>query len=288
MNYQAPGIKRQSLVKGVQIASAIVDIALRAARVMWPVLAALIVGVSVLTAARALPLLATPCDDAAACASPRLFVAHAALLAEYGFGPTSYALMLVGLWSIVTLGGAVVGGVIFWHARGDRSALLGAYTLLLYGLANTPLLDLGGGTTWGWTLLSIAAWIIGDAVLIYFCALFPSGQLVPRSMRWALPVLVALDIALAVYAHLAPLTFDAVVGLYVFIVGWMAVLVAAQLYRYRYAASAVERQQTRAIVAALVLCLGVRQGMNLVALVILHGAAPWEFFGTRLFVSTLR
>lgn len=254
---------------------------------VWAVVAALIVVTTIVATVRAFSVVATPCAADERCASPQLFPAHAAFLATYGVGPVSYALLMVGLWSLITLGGVLVGGVIVWHARGDRSALLGAYTLLLYGIANTPLQILGGGSAWGGPVAAATAWIVGDAALIYFCALFPTGQFVPRPLRWVLPALLGLDAALAVYTYTVPMTFDSTLMVYGGIIGWMAILVGAQLYRYRYASTAIERQQTQAIVIALILCLFVRHCANLAALVLLHGADPAAFFSLRLLVRLL-
>ena len=79
-------------------------------------------------------------------------------------------------------------------------------------------------------------------------ALFPSGHFVPRWMRWPVIAFLVVQVPFTFFPALAALHISAVSIGFLVSIGMCAILVVAQLYRYRRVSSPLERQQTKWVV----------------------------------------
>ncbi len=146
-----------------------------------------------------------------------------------------------------------IGFFIYFRKRDDCFSLYVATAFVLFGTFTgfpvSSLVDFESAWEPILTSLSVFAWL---AIFLIFY-LFPDGRFVPRWTRWAAIVLIlsyAIDIL--VYAGGTPplplllLTFLGI-----------AVGLGSQVYRYRKSSSALQRQQTKWVVFALLVIFSV-------------------------------
>ena len=200
------------------------------ARVIWVVLAALTLGVFVISVPVRYSQLSHPS------ASVR------AALEEIGLSPGLYALYNVALDTIFVSVCALVAIFIFLRRSGDPMALLVATMLVLWGTWNDlfvvtpraiegihPLMD---ATV---ALLSYAGYM---AWMLFFY-LFPSGRFVPRWTRW-MALCWVLFSGSWLFTPFGPPTWPIAIFSAAVTVLWGSFLVA-QVYRYARVSDAVPR-----------------------------------------------
>lgn len=185
---------------------------------------------------------------------------YSAMVFHYSPFTGASALLNIELLSVVAPLWIVVGFVIFWRRSDDWMALFVALCLVLLGTNFTPTayllpVALGQASLVGILTTGVQALALSSVAL--FFALFPNGRFVPGWTRWVTLAYVACQLPFSVpsswpfsMVRWSPLLFTFV------IVGLTLPLVLAQLYRYRYVSSALERQQTKWIVFGMILgCL---------------------------------
>lgn len=185
--------------------------------------------------------------------------ANLANLTSLGLTPAFYAAFSL-TWEILIAGSfALTGFIIFQRCRGERIALLTSVVLVVFGVGNgtfTPAIRSLLSTNGALDLLVHAfeslAWY-GFALFFY---LFPSGRFVPGWTRWLaagqLPLVLLWNFAAD--TPLGPSNWP--IWLFVPVIGaWWASWIASQVYRYRRISNAVERQQTRWVVFAVVVVI---------------------------------
>jgi hypothetical protein len=167
-----------------------------------------------------------------------------------------YADAAFALEALAALGFFVVAALIFWRRMRDPVALFVSLMLVAFGAA-LP------GTAYA-LLHSLPIWrapagpvqALGWFLLLPFAYLFPTGRFAPR-WTWLLVPLWALWVlsfflladALEQWSNLfVPLSFAVWVA-------WLGSGVLAQLYRYRYVSTPVQRQQTKWVVFGFVLAV---------------------------------
>ena len=132
--------------------------------------------------------------------------------------------------------------VIFWRKSDDWMALLVALGVVALGTLYVTF-SLQGNPS-AWQVLAIVLNGLGNGVFFLVCSLFPTGRFVPRWTRWLLPCWVV--------SGMLFLFFREVSFLYlVYNVVWLGevvLLVTALFYRYRYASSPLQRQQTKWVI----------------------------------------
>jgi hypothetical protein len=182
--------------------------------------------------------LQTPCARAACPFTPR----QAAVLTSIGWSPEVYATVLVALTLTSLLLSLVVSTLIIWRRPDDRMALLVALMLVAFG----PIVEADSLRTWPslWQVPNAALDFLALALGMLVFALFPSGQFVPRWTRWPLVVV----LAGLVPDWFFPTTLLPGLPVWYLVLGEAAILVMAQLYRYRRVSSPLERQQTKWVV----------------------------------------
>ncbi|MDX1664177.1 MAG: hypothetical protein R3272_10300 [Candidatus Promineifilaceae bacterium] len=177
-------------------------------------------------------------------------------LTELGLTPSFYGAYNVAL--SVTFAGVclLVAGVIFTRRRREPMALFVVLLLALLGTTfATP------ASAWEaapfWSRLGDFLTALGAGTVFLFFFLFPSGTFVPRWMRLpalAFVLFTAFASLLGPNNSLDPENWSrALYALFLF--GWIAVGVAAQVYRYRRVSNPSERAQTRWVIFGFALAL---------------------------------
>jgi hypothetical protein len=175
-------------------------------------------------------------------------------LAVLGLSPDRYAFYQVALDTIFVVVFATIGGLIFLRKPGDPVALLVALMLVTWGPGNDIMVLTPGAllppeplTWWHWPFVLIEYVAFMSWMLFFY--LFPSGRFVPRGARW-------LAVGWIVFAGLwnffgatplAPLNWPKPLFAVAIAVLWGSFPVC-QVYRYRRASDAVQRQQTKWVV----------------------------------------
>jgi hypothetical protein len=175
-------------------------------------------------------------------------------LAVLGLSPSMYAFYQVALDTIFVAVFATIGGLIFLRKPGDPVALLVALMLVTWGPGNDIMVLTPGAllppeplTWWHWPFVLIEYVAFMSWMLFFY--LFPSGRFVPRGTR-------SLAVGWIVFAGLwnffgatplAPLNWPKPLFAVAIAVLWGSFPVS-QVYRYRRASDAVQRQQTKWVV----------------------------------------
>ncbi len=182
-------------------------------------------------------------------------MASSAGLAASGIAPHSYALAVAAIDVLFVLLFTAVSSLIFWRKPGDRLAILGGFTLLLFGFGTTTPIAMVA-TFSGWAQVSNLIFSLSIGLLVVFIFVFPDGQFVPRwtrmfSVFWMAWVLSWPFVGIISPLSLPYLTRDLVLVLFN-VPGALF-----QIYRYRSLSSPAQKQQTKWVafggVAAIVL-----------------------------------
>jgi len=150
-----------------------------------------------------------------------------------------------------------VGLVIFWRRSDDWMALFVALCLVLLGTNFSPasyVLPIALGLTSPVGMLCTGVEALAFSSVALFFSLFPSGRFVPGWTRWVVLAYLVFQVSLSAVSNWPfsivrwpPLLFASV------ILGLTLPLVFAQLYRYRFVSTPLERQQTKWIVFGMTL-----------------------------------
>ncbi len=189
----------------------------------------------------------TPCAGTA-CGYQQLTPQQAGALTGMGLSPGDYIAYTVALTLATMVVCLVVSTVIVLRRSDDRMALLVALLLVTAGPFAATISVAASPSPWQVPNECLSLLYLALFLLVF--ALFPTGQFVPRWMRWAIVVFLAgrvpftffPDALITLKIHTVPL-----LGFLVF-VGEAAILVVGQLYRYRWVSSPLQRQQTKWVV----------------------------------------
>lgn len=174
-------------------------------------------------------------------------------LKEAGLSTSFYAAYYTALDVVVALVYLAVAALIFRQRSGERIALLGAFTLLIWGpfsIAFTISAATEVHPQWRPALEYVQ--FLGLVFITLFFFLFPDGRFVPRWARWLAFALILLLMpgyiwpdSLADYRQWPPLMAGS------FLLTWMGSIIGLQVYRYRQVSDTVRRQQTKWVVFGL-------------------------------------
>jgi hypothetical protein len=218
---------------------------LRAAQAVWILIALL----SCILFVVSLPTFYTQTQSictGGACNGVQVSSEQAQALAAHGISLVNYAWYSVLVTILSALIWFSVGWLIFWHKSDSWMALLIALQVVTQG-ASMSIAALGSFPV----LQYPAIWLIflNRVLLFLVFALFPTGRFVPKWIRW----LVLVWVVYAVVDSFFPLqqvswypAFS-----FLFFIGFMGILVVAQIYRYRSVSTPVQRQQTKWVVFAI-------------------------------------
>ncbi len=181
----------------------------------------------------------------------------AADVAVLGLSVPAYARLLTAIEVVHAWFFFSVAALLFWRAPANPIALLGALFLLSWGATHTnPLYALAAAVPPMRLPVNLLAFT-SNVTLFAFFALFPSGQFVPRAMRY----LLAAWVVIAFVVELSPQSAELTDNLWLLLVtlgafiGFFVSLVVAQLYRYRRVSTPTQREQTKWVVYGLTVAI---------------------------------
>ncbi|MDQ5853398.1 MAG: hypothetical protein M3380_15265 [Chloroflexota bacterium] len=179
-------------------------------------------------------------------------------LQRLGLSRRFYGVVATALPMTVVVTCLAVASLIFWRRSADWLALFASLCLVTFGAVVgieatvAPLYH----RDWRWAVIFLRYFTVG--ALLIFLYIFPDGRFVPRWTRW----LTVLWIGWGTAAHFEPRIVELFTerGLPGLTSGWLARYslpwlawystgVGAQLYRYWRVSSAIQRQQTKWVLA---------------------------------------
>jgi signal transduction histidine kinase len=219
------------------------------ARAAWVAMAALLLVLFVVGLPASFTYLQTVCVSFARdpCPSPP---PGTQALHGLGFSAAFYAAYYTALDAVVAVVYLAVAAIIFWCRSSERIALFCAFTLLTFGLASLPhVIPILMEVYPAWQPLLACLAFLSLALFTFFFYLFPDGRFVPR-WTWALAIIplgVLMPGIFWPYSVASTSTWPLLLVTMVLVV-WLGSLLGVQVYRYRYASDALQRQQTKWVV----------------------------------------
>ncbi len=156
------------------------------------------------------------------------------------------AIYLVGLDIITALTWTVLALVIFIRRPGDRIGLFSALTFITFGVARFPDTPLALAAQPEWALAVESLRFLGSACLSVYAFVFPDGRFRPSVTRWIAIGWIILQIPEFFMTSSLASEAQWPEGLrFIGFLGFVAVVIAAQVWRYVRVATASQRRQTR-------------------------------------------
>ena len=202
------------------------------ARVVWVTVVSLLVALFLARLPAYYTALQTVCTGAMCGAQPTPDSAQ--VLQKLGLSVSAYAAFTLALTIALAFVCFTLGAVIFWRKSDDWMALLGALAVVASVALNNNVFAMDMSSAWGW--LAMVLFVLGTGMSLLFLSLF-DGRFVTRWARWLLLCWpgAAFIYFIFMYSPFYTLVWLAALGL----------LFIAQVYRYRTAASPLQRQQTK-------------------------------------------
>jgi hypothetical protein len=170
--------------------------------------------------------------------------------------PSRYAALLVGSEGFFAVLYIVVAQVIFWRRGRDPMALFVSFMLVLWGTTFPPtLLALpAADARWQWPVAMTR--FAGAAALTLFFYIFPDGRFRPRWATMLAIIWIATQVpryfmptSIASPDTWPPLVFATISA------GFLGVMIAVQVYRYRRVSDARQQRQTKWVVLGIAFAL---------------------------------
>lgn len=173
-------------------------------------------------------------------------------LAQLGLPVVFCTNWLIAFGIIVLFAFPLGAGIVFLSKSDDWMALLGAYQLITFGVVFSYANALVAVPD-AWQLPINILRSVGGSLAYVFILLFPDGRFVPRWIGWLvfLSVAYAFSWLLFPQSPFNPYDFKNWPLAYVVAIGWVGIGLGAQMYRYTHVSNAVQRQQTKWIIAGL-------------------------------------
>jgi hypothetical protein len=234
------------------------------ARVGWVALVALTLGIFFASLPVYLAQLQTPYAGTTSAFSQQLSPEQAGALKGIGLSPGDYAAYMIALTLASVVVCLVVSTVIAWRRPDDRMALIVALMLVTFG----PIIATSSvsASPSPWQVPNECLTFLAVSLLVLVFLLFPTGQFVPRWMRWTLVVFLAGLVPEIFVAPFMPNTPLDQLGFLV-VLGEVAALALVQVYRYRRVSNPLQRQQTKWVVFGLAGPATVFVGVGVVAFI---------------------
>jgi len=177
-----------------------------------------------------------------------------AALRQLGLSTDFYAGYVLTIDLIFIVIFFVIAGVIFWRRSNDGMALLVSLMLITFGIGESSIADglVAARPIWRWPTEAMQAFGMGSSLVLFY--VFPDGRFVPRwtysvTVIWVVLTLIWLIFPTAPFNPLyAELWLQNPLPSFLMILAWFGSGAFAQVYRYRYVASPVQRLQTKWIV----------------------------------------
>jgi hypothetical protein len=211
------------------------------ARVVWVAAVTLLVALFLATLPAYYTLLQTVCTGAT-CGNAQPTPDSAQALQKLGLSVGTYATFTLALTLALAFVSFTLGAVIFWRRSDDWMALLVALAVVATVALNVPSVLQASHSAW--RVLANVLIVLGGGVSLLAFLLFPDGRFVPRWTRW---LLLCWAVAGMVFLFFPNASFASSFYDLVFHAEVVLILIA-QVYRYRTAASPLQRQQGKWIV----------------------------------------
>lgn len=169
------------------------------------------------------------------------------LLAQLGVSPSTYALYSILLDILVFTGFLVPALILFFQKSDDWLAIFLSATLLIVSVGNTGEVVAVALLNPAWWLLIPVQGMLYNILVLMLLFVFPNGSFVPRWTRAALVVGIVWALLKQLPGPYNPLYQPMYVG-NLFDLAIFGLGIYAQVYRYRYFSTTVERQQTKWVV----------------------------------------
>ncbi|MBX3061156.1 MAG: hypothetical protein KF770_32255 [Anaerolineae bacterium] len=181
-------------------------------------------------------------------------------MAEIGLTLTEYAVLQIMPTVIFAVVCVAVGALIFWQRSYEWMAYISSLWLVTFGLTllEEEVRATGAAYPWLQPAALMLTWLGGVILLPLFFFIFPNGRFVPRWTKWAWLIISVIFVSTGTAGELFP-NLNAILLGFVGYLWFTMVLVciAVQFYRYRYRSTANERQQTKWVVFAFAMIIGV-------------------------------
>ncbi len=247
-------------------------------RGVWLALVILTLGIFFANLPVYLALLQTPCAGTA-CEWQQLTHSQVETLKGIGLSPGDYAAFIVALTLATMVVCLVVSTLIVWRRSDDRMALFVALMLVTLGPISATSTVLAIPSPW--QLPNACLYFLALALIFLVFSLFPSGHFVPRWSRWTAAVSLVGQIPYIFFSNASFTLNTHALGIgYLVLLGEVAILAAAQLYRYRRVSSPLERQQTKWVVFGLAVPTTVSVGGTVLYLIFPALADPSSPYGS--------
>jgi hypothetical protein len=212
---------------------------------------------------------------------PEIIAPQAVLRLSATMGVSARVVILVGVVAPLVVV-ALVAGVVFWRRSDDPMALLFTATLVaLYVGSSRGLLAFAADPVLRHSITVVAAVaLIGLGVVL---ATFPDGRFVPRPAFWLAPMMLLWVVVLAdggrIVMRLPDLPADIVPWRVTATVTGVCVVVAlglvAQVHRYRHVSGAIERLQTKWVMAPLGLLFAIALVLAFIPVTFVGASDQW-------------
>lgn len=217
------------------------------ARAAWMIVAALSVGCVIFSIPIEFARLEALCSDGC----------------PLGLSGGFFAAFLVAVKLVLATVSFAVGAVIFWRRSDDRMALFAALVLVTLGvavLAESPDALKEDPTAIDMAFLFVSYLHNTSIVLLFY--LFPDGRFVPR---WTRALAVAVVVLQAEEFILPDSLFPNIPGGVnsALVLGFLASIVYAQVFRYRRVSGPVQRRQTKWVVFGITATVAGTQGVEI-------------------------
>lgn len=227
------------------------DVRLQIARLLWLALVLATIGTFAASVPTEFALLHHVCvHESAACLPIQLTPPGVQSLHALGLGPAQYAAALVALDIFSVCCWCLVAVALFLRRSSDRMALFSALTLVTFGAGRFSFaLSALALTHPQWILAIDGARFFGSACLSIFVYIFPSGQFVPKWMRWIALAWIVSQLG-EFFLPGTPYDLTRAHPLLQF-TGFLAFVLTAifaQAYRYRRVSTPLQQRQTRWVV----------------------------------------
>jgi hypothetical protein len=248
-------------------------------RGVWITLVLLTLGIFFASLPVYLAQLQTPCAGTA-CWYTQLTPSQVGALKGIGLSLGVYAAYTVALTLASVVLCLVVSTLIVWRRSDDRMALFVALLLVAFGpiYATSSIVAVPSP----WRVPNECLYFLALTLLVLIFLLFPSGQFVPRWIRWTLVVFLP---GLVLTAFVAP-AFPpyAPVGQLTFLLSLseLATVAIVQIYRYLRVSSPLERQQTKWVVFGIAASITVVVGGSVLLLIFPALAEPGSLYPVAL------
>jgi hypothetical protein len=230
------------------------------------VLAALAVGLFVRGIPAEFALLHIPCPTVR-CPTGQLSPSGVHALEGLGLSVDSFAAYSVAMDVLFAAVCTAVALLIFWRRSDDRMGLLVSLALLTFGTATFVFtMEALAARHPAWEIPTSFLHFLGAASFGLFLYLFPDGRFVPSWTRWVVLVWIVWQLPRYFfptwYLNPNPYTWHALINTAVWL-GALSTAIFSQGFRYRRAASSVQRQQIKWVVFGISVALAVFLGISL-------------------------